>query len=164
MGLMKIDFSWNSRVILQVFTGIFRNPMKVQRKIILSKFLEICNHSPVGFNRKQVLAILFFDITGSIGISWKSSLNGMNSNGNRIWIIRGCKNNWIIGFRNGTKDSKATSNFNWWSRFMLNQLFTNICSRLFIFWSLACHYGTVNSLVRKSRIKFWELLIYSISK
>ena len=49
---------------------------------------------------------------------------------------------------------------------MFDQLFISVCSRLFIFWSLVCHYSTAfrNSWVRKSGIDFLEPLIYSMSK
>ena len=140
--------------------------MEIKGKIIYRKFHGICDHSPVGFNRKQVLAILFLNINRSIGIFGKSDLNRMVSNDNSIWTIGGYWDSGIIGFRNGTKGSKVVSNINWWSMFMFDQLFISVCSRLFIFWSLACHYSTAcrSSWVRKSGIDFLEPLIYSMSK
>ena len=87
--------------------------MEIKGKIIYRKFHGICDHSPVGFNRKQVLAILFLNINRSIGIFGKSDLNRMVSNDNSIWTIGGYWDSGIIGFRNGTKGSKVVSNINW---------------------------------------------------
>ena len=64
--------------------------MESQGKIFCSKFKGVFDHSPVGLDRKQVLALLFFNMTSSIGISRKNGLNKMVSNDNGIWIIGGC--------------------------------------------------------------------------
>ena len=64
--------------------------VEIQGKIFCSKFKGVFDHSLVGLDRKQVLAILFFNITRSNGISGKSGLNRMISNDNSIWIIGGC--------------------------------------------------------------------------
>ena len=48
--------------------------MKLWREITPSKSERIRNGGSVGFNIKQVLEILFFDVLR--GISWKNSFDG----------------------------------------------------------------------------------------
>ena len=49
-------------------------PMKFRREITPSKSERIKNRGSVGFNIKQVLEILFFDVLR--GIFWENSFNG----------------------------------------------------------------------------------------
>ena len=48
--------------------------MKLRREITLSKSERIRNRGSVGFNIKQVLVILFFDVLG--GTFWTNSFDG----------------------------------------------------------------------------------------
>ena len=60
--------------------------MKLRREITLSKSERIRNRGSVGFNIKQVLEILFFDVLR--GIFWKNSFNGLVNRGYGIRVIR----------------------------------------------------------------------------
>ena len=76
--------------------------MKHWREITFSKFERIKNGDSVGFNIKQVLEILFFDVLGVIGIFGKSSFNRLVNRGYGIRVIGRGKNSGVIGPRDGS--------------------------------------------------------------
>ena len=66
---------------------MLKNPVKSWREIAFSKFERIKNCDSIGFNTKQVLEILFFDILRVIGIFGKSSSNRLVNRGYSIRVI-----------------------------------------------------------------------------
>ena len=76
--------------------------MKHRREITFSKFERIKNRDSVGFNIKQVLEILFFDVLRAIGISGKSSFNRLVNRGYGIRVIERGKNSGVVGPRDGS--------------------------------------------------------------
>ena len=61
--------------------------MKSWREIAFCKFERIKNCDSIGFNTKQVLEILFFDILRVIGIFGKSNSNRLVNRGYSIRVI-----------------------------------------------------------------------------
>ena len=76
--------------------------MKLWREITPSKSERIRNRGSVGFNIKQVLEILFFDVLRVIGIFGKSSFNRLVNRGYGIRVIGRGKNSGVIGPRDGS--------------------------------------------------------------
>ena len=69
---------------------MFGYPVEIQGKIICSKFKGVFDHSFVGFNGKQVLEVLFFNILRSIGVLGEGGFNRLVGKDQSIRIIRGC--------------------------------------------------------------------------
>ena len=78
--------------------------MKHWREITFSKFERIRNGDSVGFNIKQVLEILFFDLLRATGISGKSNFNRLVNRGYGIRVIGLGKNSGVIGPRDASWD------------------------------------------------------------
>ena len=76
--------------------------MKHWREITFSKFERIRNGDSVGFNIKQVLEILSFDVLRVIGIFGKNSFNRLVNRGYGIRAIGRGKNSGVIGPRDGS--------------------------------------------------------------
>ena len=76
--------------------------MEHWREITFSKSERIRNGNSVGFNIKQVLEILFFDVLRVIGIFGKSSFNRLVNRGYGIRVIGRGKNSGVIGPRDGS--------------------------------------------------------------
>ena len=81
---------------------MLRNLVKSCREIGFSKFERIKNCDSIGFNTKQVLEILFFDILRVIGIFGKSSFNRLVNRGYGIRVKGRGKNSGVIGPRDGS--------------------------------------------------------------
>ena len=91
---------------------MLRNPVKPCREIAFSKFERIRNWDSIGFNIKQVLEVLFFDVLRVIGIFGKSSSNRLANRGYSIKVIGWGKNSGVIGYRDGSYGGETISNFN----------------------------------------------------
>ena len=76
--------------------------MKLRREITLSKSERIRNRGSVGFNIKQVLEILSFDVLRVIRIFGKNSFNRLVNRGYGIRVIGRGKNSGVIGPRDGS--------------------------------------------------------------
>ena len=76
--------------------------MKHWKEITFSKFERIRNGDPVGFNIKQVLEILSFDVLRVIRIFGKNSFNRLVNRGYGIRVIGRGKNSGVIGPRDGS--------------------------------------------------------------
>ena len=61
--------------------------MEIPGKIFCSKFNGIFDYSLVRLDRKTSFGNIVFNITRSIGIFGKSSLNKIVNNDNSIWIL-----------------------------------------------------------------------------
>ena len=102
---------------------MLRNPVKPCREIAFSKFERIRNWDSIGFNIKQVLEVLFFDVLRVIGIFGKSSSNRLVNRGYSLKVIGWGKNSGVIGHRDGSYGGETISNFNRRSRFIFDNLF-----------------------------------------
>ena len=71
-------------------------------EITFSKFERIRNGDSVGFNIKQVLEILSFDVLRVIRIFGKNSFNRLVNRGYGIRVIGRGKNSGVIGPRDGS--------------------------------------------------------------
>ena len=129
------------RIILKILFSILRNTVKPWREITFNKFEGIRNWDSVGFNTKQGLEILFFDILRVIGISGKRSFNRLVNRGCSIRVIGQGKNSGVIGPRGGSQGGETVSNFNRRNKFFFNNLFGGF-SQMVIFRSSTCHCDT----------------------
>ena len=76
--------------------------MKHWKEITFSKFERIRNGDSIGFNIKQVLEILSFDVLRVIRIFGKNSFNRLVNRGYGIRVIGRGKNSGVIGPRDGS--------------------------------------------------------------